>query len=166
MDSSKGKLSSWVEPKRLPTANDFRFSHPSRMAREDCYELASWIIRGEEGLNPPSQMFEWVGQVAGRVPRAGKRRSSAVDESIQPGMFVFFSLLSDLHLQVLLVSRLVVLTSQRAYNSLRRRNIRRITRRGLCFVHKNGNDIDMLSSSYNCADKYCRAISKAPQEET
>jgi len=29
MDASKGKLSTWIEPERLPTINEFRFSHPS-----------------------------------------------------------------------------------------------------------------------------------------
>lgn len=81
MDASKGKLSSWIDPKRLPTANEFRFSHPSRMAPEDCYELASWIIRGEEGLNPPSSIFEWVRQHV--RPTGLKRPRAVLDEKIR-----------------------------------------------------------------------------------
>jgi len=48
------------------------------MAPEDCYELVSWIIWGEEGLNPLSSMFEWVGQHVHPTTRGIKRSHSVL----------------------------------------------------------------------------------------
>ena len=69
MDQSKGALQPWVDLQRLPQVKDFRFTRPGGMATDDCYMMASWIVKGEIGLLKPQQIFRWQNQPAGPPPK-------------------------------------------------------------------------------------------------
>jgi len=50
----------WVSPDSLPPG--FNFDDPLGLCDEPLFELATWIINGEQGKLEDKRRFRWVGQ--------------------------------------------------------------------------------------------------------
>ncbi|KIJ28449.1 hypothetical protein M422DRAFT_54597 [Sphaerobolus stellatus SS14] len=72
MDQKKGMLDEWIAPGRLPSADGFRFSAPTRMADEDCQTFAAYVCGGEYSRLEIDKVFRWQNQQDGQVVRTNK----------------------------------------------------------------------------------------------
>ncbi|KIJ27803.1 hypothetical protein M422DRAFT_270992 [Sphaerobolus stellatus SS14] len=62
IDKARGVYDQWLDPARLPVAPGFQFSAPGRTPFQDLKVLATHIIKGEKGLLPSTNVFQWRNQ--------------------------------------------------------------------------------------------------------
>jgi len=62
---AKDDIGGYIDVQRLPTSPGFRFIHPLGMTSDEAVELACHIIKGELGLIPEENRFQWKGQAQG-----------------------------------------------------------------------------------------------------